>query len=360
MTEVDNQYVGEAISNLFSLVGAKEDVPYNLLRKPFKKGKIKECIKAIAESLGLPIEINLSYVSPYYKPNGTTGQSFTTQQLVKTDYRGRGVAGITAQVSIPSYLPLYGTSSFSNFPIDIKISENIKEYPDTFLAMMAHELSHIVLHSLRYSERDNEIYTDITAMLLGFNEIVRFGRKTIKGYTLPTKTITETVTYGYLSDEQFGFAYNEIIKILRQNRKVKKELIKKLNFLRKQVMIFENNILKFKNYIEYLDKNTNKKINQRDAEKIVLFHQPGHNEEIQNFLGTTKEKLNKQKDRYNSIKHYHQGWDDDLNKEVININSDITQKEKLFEEDLEVLKRNVGFSIKLKTNLRFFLKTTKI
>lgn len=359
MIEIDNQYINEAISNLFRLVGIKEDIPYNLLRKPFKKGKIKECIKVIAEYLGLPIEVNLFYVSPHYGSNNIGNQGFTTRQLVKTDARGRGISGITAQVSIPSYLPLYGTSSFSNFPIDVKISENIKEYPDTFMAMMAHELSHIVLHSLRYNERDNEIYTDITAMLLGFNEIMRFGRKTIKEYQehslLSTTTITETATYGYLSDEQFEFVYNEVIKVLKQKKKIKKKLIKKLDSLQKQIAIFRNNILKFKNYIEFLDKNRNKKINQEDAQKIVLFHQPGYTEEVEKFLKIIKEKLEKQQS-CKSIKHYHQGWYDDLNKELAAIDFDIKQKGELFKKDLEVLKRNVGFLIKLKTNFKIFLK----
>jgi hypothetical protein len=360
MTEIDNQYINEAINSLFHLVGIKDDISYDLIRRPFKKGKIKECIKVIAEYLGLPIEINLFYVLPHYNPNNTGNQSFATQQLVKTDARRRGIDGITAQVAIPSSLPLYGTSSFSNFPIDVKISENIKEYPDTFMAIMAHELSHVVLHSLRCNEGDNEIYTDITAMLLGFNEIMRSGRKTIKEYQehslFSTTTITETTTYGYLSDEQFGFAYNKIIRILKQQKKIRKKLIKKSDFLQKQIVIFGNDILKFKNYIEFLDKKRGQKINQKDAEKIILFHQPGYTEEVENFLKITKEKLKKQQSYYKSIKHYHQNWGDDLNKELATVDFDIKQKKKLFDEDLEVLKRNIGFLIKLKTNFKIFLK----
>ncbi|TFB08168.1 hypothetical protein E3V08_05115, partial [Candidatus Atribacteria bacterium MT.SAG.1] len=259
MIKVDNKYINEAIDNLFHLIGIKENIPYDSIRKPFKKGKVKECIKIIAEYLGLPVEINLSYVPSYYNPNSTNDQSFTTQQLVETNAEKRGVAAITAQVSIPGYLPLYGTQTFVNFPIDIKVSENIKEHPDTFMAIMGHELSHIVLSSLQYSEKDNEIYTDITAMLLGFNKVARFGRQITKvhqEYSLSsTTTITETTTYGYLPDKQFAFAHKKIIKILKQNKKIKKKLIKKLNFLQKQASIFENNILKFKNYMEFLDKN---------------------------------------------------------------------------------------------------------
>jgi len=335
MIKVDNKYINEAIDNLFHLIGIKEDILYDSIQKPFKKGKIKKCIKIIAEYLGLPVEINLFYISSYHNANSTNDQSFTTQQLVETDAEKRGVAGIVAQVHIPSYLPLYGTSSFVNFPVDVKVSKNIKEHPDTFMAIIAHELSHIVLNSLRYSEKDNEVYTDITAMLLGFNEVMRFGRETIKEhqeYSLSsTTTITETTTYGYLPDEQFAFAYKEIIKILKQNKKIKKKLIKKLNSLQKQALIFENNILKFKNYIEFLDKNTNKKINQKDTQKIVLFHRPGYTEEIENFIKLVKEKLQKQQN-CKSIKHYYHGWHNDLNKVLATINTDIEQKRELFKK----------------------------
>lgn len=359
MIKVDNKYIDEAIDNLFHLIGIKEDILYNSIRKPFKKGKIKECIKIIAEYLGLPVQINLSYVSSYYNPNSTNDQGFTTQQLVETDAQKRGVAGIIAQVSIPSYLPLYGTQTFVNFPIDVKVSENIKEHPDTFMAIIAHELSHIVLSSLRYSEKDNEIYTDITAMLLGFNEVMRFGRQTIKEhqeYSLSsTTTITETTTYGYLLDEQFVFAYKKIIKILKQNKKIKKKLIKKLYSLQKQISIFENNILKFKNYMEFLDKNTNKKIEQKDAQKIVLFHQPGYAEEIENFTKLVKEKLQKQQD-YKLIKHYYHSWHNDLNKVLTTINVDIEQKRKLFEKDFKILKKNISLFWKLKINLKILMK----
>jgi len=244
MAEIDNQYVKEVINDLVCLVGIKKDIPYSSLRKLFNRKKIKECIKAIANYLGLPVEINLFYVESYYSSSNKRDQGFTSQQLSKTDYMGKGIEGITAQVSIPSQLPLYGTASFVNFPINVRISKNITDYPDTFMALMAHELSHILLHSLQCSGQHNEIYTDIVPMLLGFNEIMRLGRKTIK----TSYPFTETTTYGYLSDEQFDFAYDEI-KFLYGNFRIKKAelliqvdktklLIKKI---RKLYKIFKEN-----------------------------------------------------------------------------------------------------------------------
>lgn len=270
MAEVDNQYISEAINNLVPLVGIKKDISYSSLRELFNKRKIKECIKLIANYLGLPIEVNLIYVQPYYGSNNKRNQGFTSQQVVKTDYRGRGVAGITAQVSIPSQLPFYGTTSFVNFPIDVRISENIKEYPNTFMTMMAHELSHILLHSLQYPEKDNEIYTDIASMLLGFNEVMKLGRKTIKTFYMVTNTTIQTTTYGYLSDEQFEFAFNEI-KFLYGNFRIKKaELLIQVDKIRRLIKKIRKLCKIFKENFTWISKKLNTIIIEgKDASQFV-------------------------------------------------------------------------------------------
>jgi Zn-dependent peptidase ImmA (M78 family) len=67
--------------------------------------------------------------------------------------------------------------NLNNFPINVWISENCKDKPETFMTIMAHELSHVLLHSLRHKEMDNEIYTDITAILLGFSVVIKKRKK---------------------------------------------------------------------------------------------------------------------------------------------------------------------------------------
>ena len=107
--------------------------------------------------------------------------------------------------------------------------------------------------------------------------------------------------------------------------------------------------------MEFLDKNTNKNIEQKDAQKIVLFHQPGYAEEIENFTKLVKEKLQKQQD-YKLIKHYYHSWHNDLNKVLTTINVDIEQKRKLFEKDFKILKKNISLFWKLKINLKILMK----
>jgi hypothetical protein len=120
--------------------------------------------------------VNLSSVPN--QPNA--GEGFSSTHLVKTDSKGRGVAAITAQVSIPSYLPFYGSAGMVNYPIRVQVRENCNEHPMTFVSVMAHELSHVVLHSMRHNERQNEFYTDLTAMMLGFSDVMKLGRKVLR------------------------------------------------------------------------------------------------------------------------------------------------------------------------------------
>ena len=65
--------------------------------------------------LGLPIRITLFYVSKEFRLGNTEG--FRSSGLSRTDWTGRGVDGITAQVSIPDYLPLYGSVALAGYPI---------------------------------------------------------------------------------------------------------------------------------------------------------------------------------------------------------------------------------------------------
>ncbi|MFA6554275.1 MAG: hypothetical protein WCS89_02090 [Candidatus Paceibacterota bacterium] len=245
MEEVDNKYIENAINHLSSTIGVKEFVDHQKIISLILSKKIKEAIKEIAGYLGLPIEVNLSYVPKGYSPN--TNDGFRSTHLVKTDWRGRGTGGITAQVSIPANLPFYGTSSMINFPISIRLSENCIENPSTLITVMAHELSHIVLYSLLHKEKDNEFYTDITAMMLGFADIMMVGRKVVKTFIdheyLSSQTTTQTTTYGYLSDDNFSFAYGYIKNILSIHKDNKVKLLKKIAELNKTLYKQKKNSL---------------------------------------------------------------------------------------------------------------------
>jgi len=366
MRGIDNKYINNAIDELVNLLGIKEEIPIETMLKPFRAGSIKGCIEKIANYLGLPIVINLSYVpasyvSAHYQPGGNIGDRFESSALAKTDRTGRGVEGITAQVSIPSYLPAYGTSALQNFPISVKVSDNCQRYPETFMAIMAHELSHIVLHSLWHREKDNEFYCDLTAMILGFSKVVKNGRKVVETKKNFDSIETLTTTYGYLSDEQFNFAFNKINKILKKNVNSyvdsRKKLLKRLTDYNRQLSSYKKELFRFRKFVEYLDKNQNKTIRKDDLPKIVLFHQPDYSDEFMAVIRSNEEKLKEINGLYAGIlpyiPHYTQQKMNSLQKfteEIDTLISDLKEKLDLLYNDVSILRKYAGILYKFKIN----------
>ncbi|HNY98056.1 MAG TPA: hypothetical protein PK903_08310 [Paludibacteraceae bacterium] len=357
MENISNNYIEEAIETLADSIGIKDNVDDQKIISLIRQKKVKEGIKEIAKCLELPIEISLSYVPKGYHP-GTTN-NFQSTHLVKTDWRGRGSEGITAQVFIPGYLPMYGTSGLNNFSISVRVSENCADSPATFIAIMAHELSHIVLHSLWHKEKDNEIYTDITAMMLGFSNIIKNGRKVIKTSTSTdygffsntTTTTTEATTYGYLSDDNFNFAFNKIAEILNRYKQGKNKLIGKIKELTKKVKKNRKTMLYFQKYLEYVDKNLSRKMSQKDGYKISTFHQAGYTDEFEQAIRKTENELKQFNNFVQNLNHYSEnifGTIKQYEEKIRVAGNDLNEKHERLKADVGVLKRHVSFGYKLK------------
>lgn len=296
---VSNDYISNAVDQLTTQLGVKEPIAVQTLLKSIRSSDMKGCTERIAEYLGLPIAVDVSHAP------------FQSSGLAKTNYAGQGVAGITAQVSIPSYLPAYGTPGLKGFPIFVRISENCLRYPVTFAAVMAHELSHIVLHSLQHRERDNEFYADLTAMILGFSRVMKDGRKVKETQTVQTKnyivyseTVTQTTTtsYGYLSDSQFKLALDKIESMLKKYRAScrdpKAELVRKLADHEKQIQVYKRQLLKFSQFIDYVDKKRVTRVSQEDAAKLIAFHQPGY---VDRFAGVLRSNEDERRQIYDRL-----------------------------------------------------------
>jgi hypothetical protein len=193
-TEIKNDYIEKAVMELVSVFGTKEFVDQKKIISLIKSKKLREAMKEIASYLALPIDVNVTYVPKGYRPSVNEG--FQTTHLVQTDSRGRGTSGITAQVLIPSNLPLFGTPAMNGFPISVRLSEDCAENPVTLIAVMAHELAHILLYSLLHKEKNNEFYTDLTAMMLGFANVMRTGRKVVKQ--------TSSTKFGFLFHHDYN------------------------------------------------------------------------------------------------------------------------------------------------------------
>jgi len=349
---ISNEYINRAIDELATHLGVKEPIAKGTILESLRGGNIKACTEGIAQYLGLPVEVNLS------------DAPFVSTDLTRTDYDDRGVAGITAQVSIPSYLPSYGTPGMKKFPISVRVSGSCLKYPLTFASIMAHELSHIVLHSLQHRERDNEFYADLTAMILGFSHVMKDGRKVRETQTLDqlnlivysrTVTQTTTTTYGYLSDSQFELAFNKIEKIIKYYqtscREPKQELIRRLSNYDKKILMYKKQLLRFNRLIGDIDKKRVTRVAEEDAAKLVAFHQPGYADRFTDVITCNDVKRKQIYDRLPmgwpkcTAFHYTRHTADSLQSLCSDVDSLISNLEQdcmSLNNDIRVLKKYVG------------------
>lgn len=357
MDEVDDIYIDNALISLMSSLGTKEYIDRNKIVSHINAKRVKEAVTEIAEYLGLPVKINLTFLPKGYNPTNNDG--FHSTDLVKTDWRGRGTASITAQVNIPSNLPLYGANKMVDFPINIRVSENYSEYPLTFITVLAHELSHIVLHSIWHKEKDNEFYTDLTAMLLGFAEIMMDGRVIQESDTKVNgsvmTTTTHTTKYGYLSDENFNFAFERINKALRSAREKKDEYFNNINIMQERLSELDKEILYFRKYLDYVDKHLKKRITPEDGHWISSFHQADYTEEFESAINTFKNELNKFSHYLKTLYHYNDHVFEEIKKreEKLNqIRDDLYLKYERIHDSVRILKRYIPFWYKIQYSLK--------
>jgi len=279
---LSNDEIATALNELIRCFGVKEDMPSDALIDLLRKKKTEECVQEIATRLSLPIRISLSYIPKDFRPDNTDG--FHSSALSRTDWTGRGIEGITAQVSIPQHLPMFGTSGLQDYPIKVRVSENCHAHPDTFVAIMAHELSHVLLASLMSPHKDSELHTDLVPILLGFRDAVRRGRKTIESTTSGDTTTTHTTTYGYLTDSQFEFACNHVIHIIKRHQRDKKHLIEVVKQLQRKLKKAARSLVTFRDYFKYLDKNPPYKMRPEHAQRVVQLHAQDYSREWETHI----------------------------------------------------------------------------
>jgi hypothetical protein len=109
---------------------------------------------------------------------------------------------------LPDRLPFYGTKEFKETSLKIFFRKSFLKRPyDQVAIVIAHELSHVVLDSIRHPLFREEKAVDLTAMLLGFRRLYLSGAH------------TETSRVGYLSDAEVRLA-NSLIEPAHSNSKV--------------------------------------------------------------------------------------------------------------------------------------------
>jgi len=277
-SNISKREIKSIIEEIELTFGIKDAIDVDQLNNLLVNNKIKEVVETIGKQLGLPVSFNVQL-----------SDKFETSQLAKK-YKS-GVESITAQVLIPGNLPFYGTKELVNYPITVKISGNCFQQPESFFMVLSHELSHVLLHSIRSKEKDNEIYTDISAMMLGFVSVYDKGRKVSKESQFLMYKSVETTTYGYLSDEQFEFAQGQISLKLQKIRKEKENLINKITSFRNLSIKCKKRMLLFNDLLDFISKNHNLHFSQVDALKITTFFQMGYLDRFESAQDNLKHRV---------------------------------------------------------------------
>ena len=262
-----------AFDELVATIGVASDAPWGRI-KDMLGVDVAKGLALIAEHMGLPIAVRLKILPKGYRADAKDG--FRSKALVRSE-GGDGNAGITAQVTIPGGLPLYGSLAMKGYPIDVVIAEEATADLAAFTTVMAHEFAHVVLYGMRHPKREDEFYTDLTAMMLGFSVVVKSGRRIVKESTTRygniVTTHTQTTTYGYLSDANFEYAYPRVQVAVENLRLLQLKSRKLVAGFEHVAANAERAMEDFNACLRGFEKKPPSRILPVDAARVVLCHQ---------------------------------------------------------------------------------------
>jgi hypothetical protein len=131
------------------------------------------------------------------------------QVKLKVIWTNDGTETAPAWVNMPKDMPFYGSKEFRDLTIEMTIRKpfiSSSTYDQAAIAV-AHELSHVVLSSLRHPLHNCEKAVDLTAMLLGFSALYESGGHTAKR----SGNIIRYSHLGYLTPDELRTAYRLLV-----------------------------------------------------------------------------------------------------------------------------------------------------
>ncbi len=349
---LSNDDVLGALAETIDCLGVKEEMPCHDLVSLLHKGDTEGCVQQLASRLGLPIRINLSFVPAGFRPDNTDG--FRSSALARTDWTGHGVEGITAQVSIPERLPLFGSSSLQGYPIRVRVSENCCAFPHTFIALMAHELSHVLLACLWSPHKDCELHTDLVPIVLGLREIIRRGRKTSESTTSGNIITTHTTTYGYLTDDHFELACAHVNRILADHRRERKRLLGLATRARREAEKARWCLLTFRDYFKHLDLHPPRHMKAEHAQRVVYLHSHDESSAWESSITALCQAEQITAAFADSLDHYTNAAAENMAAQLKALAAcldEASRTRRLIEKDTRILRKYVGLLYRLKRSL---------
>jgi len=192
---------------------------------------------------------------------------------------------------------MYSNNTAGNILLDdsedvlIHLSRDLDKYPDSILATLSHEISHKYIHFNRLTfnnSYDNEVFTDLTAVFLGFGKLMLNGVEVTKKTTNYNVENTYTKKVGYLNREQLAFIYltvnylngvsrlsfysqlrTDVIKAVKKVEKIYRVFFKNIKIYRQRIII----VGRLRHKIAHLEKLTRiiKPVNQNVIREYIKY-----------------------------------------------------------------------------------------
>lgn len=275
-TQIPNTEISRIIVQLYASIGVRpmfdiNDVPCIANRDNFSATASK-----ILAHMRLPIRLIPDFTTPY-ESTGLTRAN--TQQ------------GVAAQVLIPQSLPSISSDSLKGFPITVRLRlDGSSGY--TLWTMLTHELSHILLHAWGIPLKESEHATDLCALMLGFGDLWDLGRKrTTRELVNASQQLVRTITYGYLSDDNYDFARQYITDLINPFAGLRFQIrsqIADIQTLCEQCAEQTDALFKMLDY----HRSCNCRVRQPDAELFSALSRPSSRADLESEVESHKAKAN--------------------------------------------------------------------
>jgi hypothetical protein len=254
---------------------------------------------------------------------------------------------------------MFGTSGLQGYPIQVRVSEHCHVHPDTFVAIMVHELSHVLLASLWSTRKDSELHTDLVPVILGFRDIVRRGRKAIESTTSGNTTTTQTTTFGYLTDSQFAFACDYVTGLLRHHSHDKKHLLTVVEQVQRKLGKATRSLATFRDYFKYLDIHPPERMRKAHADRVVQLHGQDYSLEWESRITAVRKRMEIAEAFARPLNHY---WSSSVDQLKIHIRALEVASEEVDHitaaiiKDERMLQKYVGFTNRLRKVVAWFFE----
>ena len=350
---ITNEYILSAMNDLIEAVGIKESVAGSDLEALVSSGQVQQCVEAVCAQLGISPRVSVKHVSSLAAHS--SGDSFHSTQLSKTDTRGRGYEGITAQVRLPRQVPLYGSAASEGLAVEVLVGDDVARHARTFLAMMAHELSHVLLYLLWHPQRDNEVWTDLTALLQGFASVLRDGRKVSEERLVAGRRKRVETTFGYLTDAQFEFAFAQVQTTLADRQTTRQQALALASNVASACSRGRGMIDEFRTLLARLHEHPLSKYRTKDAPILVRCHATGYPEDFERCLEAAAELANRVSTECRPVAWYTKASTQLVSHYMANLqatSSDLGRQLGRIADETRTLRRYAGLIFRLKQWLR--------